>query len=704
MADDLDDPRDAELITLAAIYPEIQQMHPDDPYGIVLEVPVNPPKPVNVFFRASADDDALSQAPNGAPSDAAAGSDQQGAVDSHELAYLPPVRLEITLGPKYPAEQPPQVRVSTSPSWIPVETIKRLEDDASRLWEELGRGIVGFTYIDHVQQAAADVFGLVDERGSLELDSSHRTAILGHDISARKAAFDNETFECGVCLEPKKGSVCHRMLDCGHVFCVDCLQGFYNAAIREGDIAAVICLEPNCAKDRAKAASPGSKRKRVRTFIHPSELLQIPLDQDVVKRYLMLKYKIELESDRSTVYCPRKWCNGAARSKKHKKPQGLELPEASDNSASEGEEEDEKDSPEGEDNKPKTRERLAICEECSFAFCARCLQSWHGELNFCPGSREERLAAAELASLEYIRLHTTPCPKCGVPAQKIQGCNHMLCSRCGTHFCYLCSTRLDPANPYRHFNTPPTAARSEPCYMRLWELGEGDGADAPGFERVAGGWGPAMAHAREVNPERGRPREEAHAYRNGAAAAPARGGHANGGGEVVGIAREGPLVLRIAADPPAVPGRGGPDGGQPAAPAPAAAAGRGAQRGAALREPGAARNQPAARGGGRLRLREQQQQQQAARGAGADAGGAAAARRGRRRGGGAAAAAPGHRQHNNIRADRGARGQRRNHDLADAWDMGWDGELAPAHEEWVRQFVLLALNDEEHLLVGEDED
>lgn len=475
--------------------------------------------------------------------------------------------------------------------------------------------------------------------------------------------------------------MCHRMLDCGHVFCVDCLQGFYNTAIKEGDISAVICPEPNCAKDRAKTASPGSKHKRVRTFIHPSELLQIPLDQDMVRRYLMLRYKLELESDRRTVYCPRKWCNGAARSKKHKKPQGLELPEVSDDdSASEGEEKDEEEGESDEDSldgegKPKRRERLAICEECGFAFCARCLQSWHGEQNICPGSREARLAAAELASLEYIRLHTTPCPKCEMPAQKTQGCNHMLCSRCGTHFCYLCSTRLDPDNPYRHYNTPPNALNSQPCYMRLWELMEGDGADAPGFERVAGRQraqparaAPAMAHARGANAERGRPPEAANVHGNGGATAPAQGPEVNDVGQTaVGVAREGPLVLRIAADPPpAASGRGGPDRGQPPA------VRRGVPGGAGLREPGTARNQPAARGRGQVR---RQQLRQAARGAGPNAGGGVAAQRGRQR-----------------------------HDMANAWDVGWDGGLDPAQEEWVRQFVLLALNDEEHLLFGDDDD
>lgn len=193
MADDLDNPRDVELSSLSAIYPEIQQLRPDDPYTIILDVPVNPSKAVTVFFPAAADD-AQSRAANGAPEAA------ETAVDSHELAHLPSVRLQITLGPQYPAEQPPQVTISTNPPWLPSDTVKQLEDDAPRLWEEMGRDIIGFTYIDHVQQAADDVFGLVDDKGSLEVDPTHKIAILDYDIRARRAAFEKETFDCGVCL------------------------------------------------------------------------------------------------------------------------------------------------------------------------------------------------------------------------------------------------------------------------------------------------------------------------------------------------------------------------------------------------------------------------------------------------------------------------------------------------------------------------
>lgn len=229
------------------------------------------------------------------------------------------------------------------------------------------------------------------------------------------------------------------MLDCGHVFCVQCLQDFYNNAIKEGDLATVRCLEPSCAKEREATSKSGTKRTKAKKFISPSELLQIPLDPEVVKRYVRLKYKTELESDKNTIYCPRTWCQGAARSRKHKKPEGFELHEAEEDSDSEDEQLDEGST---RPDKPKKREpskpegRLAVCEDCNFAFCSGCLQSWHGEFFTCTLKRRKskELREEEKASLEFINQHTTPCPSCGSVVQKTEGCNHMYAPRFSSIF------------------------------------------------------------------------------------------------------------------------------------------------------------------------------------------------------------------------------------------------------------------------------
>ncbi|PSR90820.1 RWD domain-domain-containing protein, partial [Coniella lustricola] len=461
---DSEDQRDVELLTLSAIYPELQRVSEDDPYTFTLDLPVNPSKTVTVYFPAS-----TGQAPTLNPLQTAPGpADGPLRIDSHQLSYLPALHLQISLPSSYPTVQPPDVHVSTRPSWLPTETAKRLESECARLWEELGRDLVIFSYVDHVQQLADDVFGLVSDKGALEISPEYKISILDHDIGAKRAAFEKQTFDCGVCLDPKKGSKCHQMLDCGHVFCAACLQDFYNNAITEGDITAVRCLEPNCAKEREDAsAKSGKKSKTSKVIISPSELLQIPIELDMVRRFVSVKYKTKLESDKNTIYCPRSWCQGAAKSKKHKKPQGLEI--ADDDS----DEEDETGTTSAVSKIYQSEDRLAVCEDCGFAFCSRCLLSWHGEFVLCSKPRNaEEISEEDKASLDFINLHTTPCPTCDSRAQKTFGCNHMQCFRCQTHFCYLCSAWLDPKNPYQHYNEHNGTKTT--CYMRLWDLENGD--------------------------------------------------------------------------------------------------------------------------------------------------------------------------------------------------------------------------------------
>ena len=425
------------------------------------------------------------------------------------------------------------------------------------------------------------------------------------------------------------------MFDCGHIFCLKCLQDFYNDAIQEGSLSVVRCLTPNCAKERA-ADAPSSKPQRA-FFISPSELLQIGLPEETVKRYVTLKYKTELEADKDTVYCPRQWCSGAARSKKRKKPLGLEF---SESTVLETPAEEHQTTP----GRPKfdRGDLLCVCEDCGFAFCSRCLQTWHGEFVSCvPKRGNGELTDEEKASLEYLKLHTSPCPTCAAPAQKTHGCNHMICSRCDTHFCYLCSSWLDPANPYKHYNQQ-AGGKLTSCYMRLWELEGGDGDDVGiGF---VGGAGRDNVDVELVDddgdiegdievvglvPEV----EEADDMANNNA-------HGRHQGELVArVAREAPLVLRLDNPPRRPP--------QPAhQPQPQRGRGR----------------------GGRGRVRQQQQQQEPAR---------VAAR---------------------IRA-RGRRGE----NVQVRAEANNGAALGPEQEAWVRRFVQMALMDEEDQVGGDSD-
>jgi E3 ubiquitin-protein ligase RNF14 len=463
------------------------------------------------------------------------------------------------------------------------------------------------------------------------------------------------------------------MIDCGHVFCVQCLQDFYNNAINEGDLVSVRCLAPDCAKRRAEAQS--AKNRKPRTQLNPSELLQIPLEHEIVTRYVKLRHKAELESDKNTIYCPRKWCQGAARSKKHKKPEGFEIVVSDDESDTEDN---------GNNQKFKAgNDLLAVCEDCSFAFCSRCYQGWHGEFTLCvPKQANGELTEEDKASLEYLKLHTTPCPTCAAPAQKTHGCNHMICFKCNTHFCYLCSAWLEPSNPYKHYNLETTG-----CYMRLWELEAGDGddvgigfgggvreqpevedieipeeEDAPNMEELAG---EVIRQLQNAGPELRPQLEEAFAQALGggpeareafARIPPGQAGQQIRQDPQQELQREGPLVLRInqVAPPraPVVPA-------VPDAPQPARRNGRPRRENPNHRiidpRPGAV--QAAAPMGGARRLQPVR--------------------------------AGGRRQ--DARADAAARGQ----DAA---------EQDAVHQAWVQRFVEMALNDEEDQLDSDDEE
>ncbi|KAH6684768.1 RWD domain-containing protein [Halenospora varia] len=536
-----DDERTVELECIAAIFPEII-LDPSNPFSASIELPANPRNPVKVTFPAASDGLLLPTPPRSESSNEVAvdtTANPTDNVESHNLSYLPSIQLQITLPEGYPGDKPPKFELSTSPQWLSRGHLDELQAHGDEVWQEYGHGQTVYGYIDFLHQSAESAFGLAEGK-ALEIPQSMKISLLDFDIKATQAAFAKETFDCGVCLDPKKGSVCHRMIDCGHVFCVQCLQDFYNNAINEGDLVSVKCLDPGCAKERENARAGTSKKARKPKTLSPSELLQIPIEHDLVTRYVKLKHKADLESDKNTIYCPRKWCQGAAISKKHRKPVGLEIDDQSDN---------ESDNEQTAENGKKKdyvagKDRLSICEDCSFAFCNRCFQGWHGEITICMPRRDTgELTAEEQASMEYMKLHTSPCPTCAAPAQKTHGCNHMICFKCQNHFCYLCSAWLLPANPYQHYNEVTSG-----CYMRLWELEGGDGNDVDiGF---AGGH---QAHAAGAVEELHPMPEVEEVIDQVPEIEDPDGNIVEPGPPRAPLEREGPLVLRINALPPRPP-------------------------------------------------------------------------------------------------------------------------------------------------------
>jgi E3 ubiquitin-protein ligase RNF14 len=383
--DDKSDERTEELDTLQSIYPELV-VDPSNRYKATLDLLVAPTKPLPVTFTP------------------------EETVE--RLGYLPSLHIELDLPPEYPNETSPHIKITTTPQWLPESSAQKLADEAKLLWYEYGGGMVLFAYISSLQEQAEMCYGMEE----LTLPNSMRKELLGYSKRMKRELFDKETFDCEVCLEPKKGSACYRMERCSHVFCVACLQDYYNNCITEGAVNNVKCMSTECG---------GSKKKE--RLVSPKELLQIPIPREQVERYVNIKRKKKMESDPNIMFCPRQWCQGAMRSPKYPKITDVTQMDDSDSEA----EEDTQAQPEAPTGPEKRAvgvrgmDRLAVCEDCTLAFCVVCLSSWHGDFVRCEPRDANQLTEEDQASLNFIMKNTSPCAYCSVPCQKSFGCKFM---------------------------------------------------------------------------------------------------------------------------------------------------------------------------------------------------------------------------------------------------------------------------------------
>lgn len=324
---------------------------------------------------------------------------------------------------------------------------------------------------------------VVEEEETRPFESPLAASLRSHDILSKRRMFEGERFGCGVCLEEKRGGRCWKVSDCGHVFCQDCLTGYLTSMISEGYIRqASACPDPECVKARVAAENKAEADQMKGAAssagqvgaISRTELLQF-VGPQLVNRLEELREKAIASADPTAGYCPRPGCELLVRA------------DPGDIGTS--------------------YESMRICK-CGFTYCLYCSKAWHGkapcnllsstalieryqkagegsivrremEIKYGKANLERmvRNHEEETQNRQYIESNTQKCPCCAVRIEKSMGCNHMTCRSCHTHLCYRCGTRLNPSEPYKHFNTPNT-----PCFQKLFDVVTGaGGADGRAF-------------------------------------------------------------------------------------------------------------------------------------------------------------------------------------------------------------------------------
>ena len=74
--------------------------------------------------------------------------------------------------------------------------------------------------------------------------------------------------------------------------------------------------------------------------------------------------------------------------------------------------------------------RKLICKMCAYRYCYGCSNGWHnGKCKFSTDSKFSSWAKKQNAKL---------CPRCRSYVLRNGGCSHMICSKCGSSWCWIC--------------------------------------------------------------------------------------------------------------------------------------------------------------------------------------------------------------------------------------------------------------------------
>ncbi|EFH57122.1 hypothetical protein ARALYDRAFT_901526 [Arabidopsis lyrata subsp. lyrata] len=88
----------------------------------------------------------------------------------------------------------------------------------------------------------------------------------------------------------------------------------------------------------------------------------------------------------------------------------------------------------------QTQTGASKCLKCSFTFCIKCNTKWHAKMTCVEFLKSKDYKKSQDALFEAASrtLGWKKCQNCQSTVERIEGCNHITCSRCKHEFCYTC--------------------------------------------------------------------------------------------------------------------------------------------------------------------------------------------------------------------------------------------------------------------------
>ena len=242
------------------------------------------------------------------------------------------------------------------------------------------------------------------------ISSSHTSSIssikINNNISIPIKDLFNEKYHCKICEDDiqKEMALKNECYDCNYYFCDECLYLDLKESIKNGKYP-LYCPECKTEYDDNKINDILSKN-----YGNEKE------KNNLLKLYEKNKFKNKILNNNNLLFCPIPDCEGYA-----------------------------------EKNDSTT---YNTCSK-GHKFCIRCGEKWHRN-GICP--EEEKLD--QLFQKYYERLHLKKCPFCQMMTIKRGGCNHINCTYCKKHWCWICGELFESVD--EHYGN----SKSQ-CYKKM---------------------------------------------------------------------------------------------------------------------------------------------------------------------------------------------------------------------------------------------